>query len=379
MIEVTPPSGAALSEDPSAHQHYGDDLKPGSLLLDGIYRIEGFLNAGGFGITYLARDSIDRTVVVKECFPGAVCRRVGTTVRPRSRKYAAAFKTFVQNFLDEAKALARIKHPNIVGVHQVFEDNGTAYMVIDFIDGKDLQHILATSGTAFSPVAVVDLLGQMLSAVDFIHKLGILHRDIAPDNILIDPSGKPVLIDFGEASEDLTPHSRIVTERHVVKEGYSPHELYLTGAEQTAASDLYALAATFYHMISGHAPPSSQRRLAALAGGDPDPCQPLEGRYRGYPPGFLAAVDAALRLFPKDRLQSAGDWIASVQNNQTLSNPEPIAAFGLPSPVMAGAAGPFTERFGRFARLLTGRQWIYLAAAAVLLAGMLTGRWVTKG
>ena len=358
----------STSPDQSAEPHeaalFADDLKPGSILLDGQYEILSFLNSGGFGITYLARDSVDRTVVVKECFPNALCRRTGATVVARSRKHAAEFRTVVQGFIDEARSLSKVVHPGIVGVHQVFEDNGTAYMAIDFIDGKDLHDILESTDSAFSPAEVVALLTRMLSAVEFIHQIGILHRDISPDNILIDRNGKPVLIDFGAASEQLTPESRIVTARRVVKDGYSPQELYLTGAEQTAASDLYALAATFYHVISGKAPPASQRRLAALAGGTADPCRPLAGRYPGYPPGFLESIDAGLRVLQKDRLQSASDWLQLVQTSLAQHPTGPVTPASSAAPprptTTATRAAPWVQ-------LLAERPQIALAAGALAL------------
>lgn len=292
--------------DPDA---FADDLKPGTKLLGGHYTIEGFLNSGGFGITYLAKDSLDRTVVIKECFPNALCRRSTGLVRARSRKHQGDLRGFVDSFLAEAKSLARLVHPNIVGVHQVFEDNDTAYMAIDYIDGRDLHDILDSTDQAFTPDQVVQMLKKMLSAVEFIHQVGILHRDISPDNILVDKNNNPILIDFGAASEQVVRATRVLTGRRVIKEGYSPQEFYLTGAEQSPASDLYSLGATFYHVIAGSPPPESQRRLARVAEGEADQYEPLAGRFEGYPPGFLEAIDKAVRVMPRDRIQSAGDWL----------------------------------------------------------------------
>jgi serine/threonine protein kinase len=292
--------------DPDA---FADDLKPGTELLGGHYVIVGFLNSGGFGITYLAKDSLDRTVVIKECFPNALCRRSTSLVRARSRKHQGDFRGFVQSFLAEAKSLSRLVHPNIVGVHQVFEDNDTAYMAIDYIDGRDLHDILGSTDQAFAPDQIVTMLKRMLSAVEFIHQVGILHRDISPDNILVDKTNNPILIDFGAASEEVVRATRVLTGRRVIKEGYSPQEFYLTGAEQSPASDLYSLGATFYHVIAGHPPPESQRRLARVAEGEPDPYVTLAGRFDGFPAGFLQAIDKSVRVMPKDRVQSAGDWL----------------------------------------------------------------------
>ncbi|WP_135447366.1 serine/threonine protein kinase [Tabrizicola caldifontis] len=307
---------------------FADDLKPGTRLLDGQYTILGFLNSGGFGITYLAKDSLDRTVVIKECFPNTLCRRSGGIVRARSRKHSGDFRGFVQGFIDEARSLARLVHPNIVGVHQVFEDNDTAYMAIDFINGKDLHDILESTDQAFTPEETVAMLKKLLSAVDFIHQAGILHRDISPDNILIDQTGNPVLIDFGAASEQVMRATRVLTGRRVVKDGYSPQEFYLSGAQQSPASDLYALGATFYHVISGKAAPESQRRLAMVAEGSSDPCQPLSGRFPGYPAGFLESIDKAMRVMPRYRLQSAQEWLDMIEQGEKglfTHAPEPLA------------------------------------------------------
>jgi serine/threonine protein kinase len=302
---------------------FADDLKPGTTLLDGHYIILGFLNSGGFGITYLAKDALGRTVVIKECFPNALCRRSSTMVRARSRKHVGELQSFVKGFMEEARRLSALVHPNIVGVHQVFEDNDTAYMAIDFISGKDLHDILDSTDQAFTPAEIVVLLKKLLSAVDFIHESGILHRDISPDNILIDQTGNPILIDFGAASEQVVRATRVLTGRRVVKDGYSPQEFYLTGAEQWPSSDLYALGATIYHVITGKVPPESQRRLAMVAEGSPDPYEPLAGRFPGYPQGFLEAIDQATRVMPRDRIQSAIDWLELIEEGERRSGSTP--------------------------------------------------------
>lgn len=345
---------------------FADDLKPGTQLLDGQYTILGFLNSGGFGITYLAKDSLDRTVVIKECFPNTLCRRSTSVVRARSRKHQAEYRSFVQSFVDEARSLARLVHPNIVGVHQVFEDNDTAYMAIDYINGRDLQAIMETTDRAFTPGQVVALLKKMLSAVEFIHQAGMLHRDIAPDNILIDPHGNPILIDFGAASEQVVRTTRVLTGRRVVKEGYSPQEFYLTGAEQGPWSDLYSLGATFHMLISGTAPPESQRRLANVAEGTGDPYVPLAGRFKGYPPGFLEAIDKATSVLPKDRIQTAADWLDLIRKGE-----EELLAPSPPPPSPAAAPAPATESGGFIAANSGYVLGFFLALAALLVLGAL--------
>lgn len=299
-----------------------DELQPGAKLLKGQYTITRYLNSGGFGITYLAKDSLDRDVVIKECFPSSVCRRSKVMVAARSRAHTAELRSIVQLFVREARNLAKIVHPNIVAVHQVFEDNGTAYMAIDFVDGLDLQQIIDGEGPRLAPDHIVRITDKLLAAVGFIHDHDMLHRDISPDNVLIDKTGEPILIDFGAAREHASQTTRAMSALRVVKDGYSPQEFYIAGSEQGPWSDLYALAATLYHLISGEPPINGQARLAALAEDRSDPYVPLTGRYTGYPPGYLEAIDRAMSTLPKQRLQSAKEWMAMVQSPVTALKPE---------------------------------------------------------
>ncbi|MGA9252242.1 MAG: serine/threonine-protein kinase [Roseobacter sp.] len=295
-----------------------DVLAPGSKLLSGQYEIIRYLSSGGFGITYLAKDSLKRTVVIKECFPEAFCSRVNKTVRARSQNYTDDFRSIVQMFIKEAHALSRLQHPSVVGVHQVFEDNETAYMALDLIDGQDLFDIIESDATAISPKALVEITLKLLDAVDHVHGQDLLHRDISPDNILLDKSGHPVLIDFGAAREEASRKSRVLSSVLVVKDGYSPPEFYVAGSPQRPCSDLYALAATLSHVITGEAPPNSQVRLAALASKEPDPYVALEGRFRQYDQPFLAAIDEAMKILPANRIQSAEEWMIKIDHSKRL-------------------------------------------------------------
>ncbi len=289
------------------HTPQGDELPPGSALCGGQYVIDQYLNAGGFGVTYLARDSLGRCVVIKECFPSAMCYRANQTVCVRSQGNAVEFDAILELFEKEARALACLQHPYIVGVHQYFRDNGTAYMAMDFVEGRTLLDLIETDPDRLTPDVVKALLGQLLQALSYIHRNDILHRDISPDNILVDDDNLPVLIDFGAAREDATRVSRVLSKLQTVKDGYSPQEFYLAGSDQTYASDLYALAATFFHVIMGKAPPSSQTRMAAAARKAADPLADIP-RIDSYDPSFVAAIWTCLGLFPKDRLPNAEAW-----------------------------------------------------------------------
>ena len=326
-------------------------LPVGAMLCGDQFTITEHLGAGGFGITYRARDNVlGRTIVIKECFPTDLCYRNGRDVAVRNRSHGEQMRSIISMFMREAqclaklrhpnvvgvhrafeenntaymaldlldeefptlqreaRSLAKLRHPNIVGVHRAFEENETAYMVLDLIDGRDLSDILETDAVPLSPGRVKDILLQLLDAIEKVHEVDLLHRDISPDNILIEKSGTPVLIDFGAARGDASRHTRAVSSLLVVKDGYSPQELYVAGSEQTPSSDLYALAATFYHVVSGEAPVNSQTRMIEIAGNNPDPCVPLAGRIEGYEPAFLEAIDTAMQVHPSKRLQTAAKW-----------------------------------------------------------------------
>ena len=298
---------------------FADALKPGTELLHGQFRIEKFLNAGGFGMTYLARDSLDRIVVIKECFPSSMCCRNDGNVMARSRQHQAEFDAVVKHFGAEARRLSKLQHNNIVGIHQVFEDNMTAYMALDFVRGRDLLDTIEDTRMKLHPRDVKDILLKCLEAVHYIHTNDVLHRDISPDNILIDGKGNPVLIDFGAAKEEATRASRALSALHVVKDGYSPHEFYIAGSTQDASSDIYSLGATFYHVLTGIAPPDSQARVSAIAADRPDPYIPVSGKFPQFEDAFLHAIDKALSVFPPDRIQSAREWIELVDTERRRS------------------------------------------------------------
>ncbi|MFN4193202.1 MAG: serine/threonine-protein kinase [Tabrizicola sp.] len=308
------------TSDLLAKADLGDELLPGTTLFHGTYEITRFINSGGFGITYLARDSLGREVVIKECFSSTFCRRAQTRVRARSMGSREHLSKLVRSFLQEAQSLARLRHPNIVGVHQVFEDNDTAYMVLDYIRGHDLLEIIEEKRADLTPSMIVRMAGKLVAAVAYIHDNQLLHCDIAPDNIFVTPAGEPVLIDFGASRRTAAGAVQKYSGLSVVKDGYSPHELYTAGGNSGPWSDIYALAASLYHAISGVAPVNCQARLSALAEKRGDPCKPLAGNFAGYPAGFLEAVDKAMAVMPAARFQSAADWQKALPQSETRAD-----------------------------------------------------------
>lgn len=291
-----------------------EELPVGETLLHGQYQIVRFLGRGGFGISYLARDSLDRDVVIKECFPSALCYRIDRTVQARAQSHNEQYQSVLRQFVREARRLAKLDHPSIVGVHQVFEENNSAYMALDYIDGDDFLSILEDNPQRLTPKVVCGALMDALKAISYTHGLSILHRDISPDNFLLGADNKLTLIDFGAARECAGKENPALSAMIAVKDGYSPHEFYLNEVAQSPSSDLYSLAATFYHLITGATPPDSQERLAAVAAEAPDPYQPLVGSNTDYDPSFLASIDQALSVLPEGRIQSAEEWIEALKH-----------------------------------------------------------------
>jgi hypothetical protein len=353
----------------------GDELKAGTVLLHGQYTIDAFLNSGGFGITYLARDSLGRRIVLKECFPMASSRRSKALVSARSRAHEPEFRSIVKLFVQEAFSLAKLKHPYIVGVHQVFEDNNTAYMALDYVDGSDLGQTVVDGQPRLPPKDIVAILTKLLDALGFVHSQGMLHRDISPENILLSrETGDPVLIDFGAARDTVPATDRALTALRVVKDGYSPQEFYVEGSKHSPSSDLYALGATFWHLIVGEAPANSQSRLLAAATKEPDPLVKLEGRFKGYPPGFLRAIDKAMNVFPADRLQSAQEWLDMIAS-PAIKVVAPTAGVAATRPVSVGVvAEPIAAPRSRTALILASSAVVALVAiSATWLGGFLGG------
>ncbi len=247
--------------------------------------------------------------MIKECFPSALSYRNRNEMCARAPSYRSELERIVHHFIREAKRLANLRHENIVHVHQIFEENATAYMVMDFVDGPDLLDTIEGNAPGLSAARVETIAETLLYAIKYVHACGFLHRDISPDNILINDRGEPVIIDFGSAREHSEKQTRVLSRLKFVKDGYSPQEFYLAGGEQGPWSDLYSLAATLYHLVAGVSPADSQARLAAVAAKRSDPYEPLAGKVRGYPLQFLKAIDKALALLPAQRFQSADEWL----------------------------------------------------------------------
>ena len=226
-------------------------LPPGHLL-NQRYSIQYSLGQGGFGITYLAYDTVlNQEVCIKELFvAGNSTRGLDLSVHSHSIK-GFSFDDFVSRFVEEARKLAQFRHPNIVRVLDVFQTNQTAYMVMDYIKGETLKQKVQSQGKLTDQEAR-GYIDQLLAGVEEVHKKGMLHRDIKPDNILITEENKLVLIDFGSARE--FTEGRTITQTAILTPGYAPMEQYSDKAKRGPFTDIYSIGATIYFMVTGEKP-----------------------------------------------------------------------------------------------------------------------------
>lgn len=276
----------------------------GGTELVGDYRIERVLGAGGFGITYLADEiALGRSVTIKEYFPSDFAARASEgDAAPRSEGCSGDYRWGLDRFIEEAQTLAKFNHPNIVRVYRYFRANNTGYMVLHFEEGQSLKGWLKGLGRAPRQKELDAIVGPLLDALELIHKADFLHRDIAPDNIIIRKDGAPVLIDFGSARGEIASASKTVSA--LVKPGYSPYEQYAeTSRQQGPWTDIYALGSTLYHAITGKRPPDAPSRMVK------DEYVPAgEVALSAYRPRFLKAIDKALALPIEGRPQSIAAW-----------------------------------------------------------------------
>ncbi len=227
------------------------------------YLIGRVMGQGGFGITYIAYDTILRLrLAIKEFFPQGLVTRLSDRLNITSYKGDATdqFSFGMGRFLNEARTLAQFsEHPNIVTVRDFFQANGTAYMVMNYLEGLTLEEYLNRSGGRLSFKKTLDIMMPVMDALREVHRTEIMHRDISPDNIFIDKNGRVILIDFGAAREEMRAKSKSLSV--ILKAGYAPEEQYRSKGRQGPWTDVYAVAATMYRAITGKVPPESMDRL----------------------------------------------------------------------------------------------------------------------
>jgi predicted Ser/Thr protein kinase len=281
-------------------------LPSGTVLRE--WRLEEVLGVGGFGIVYKGRGIyFDELVAIKEYFPSSISERESdATVVPIDSDAEEVHALGLKKFVEEAKLLWNLstptRHPNIVSVRSLFEIHGTAYMVMDFEDGISLSKMLK-QGRRFNERSLWGMLRPVAEGLERAHRVGVLHRDIKPPNILINEDNRPVLIDFGSARFDTAEATSTKVTFHTPP--YAAIEQYVKTYPQGPWTDIYALGVVMYECVTGEKPPEVLERLHAGLG------KPLaEGRWPGYGKRFLQAIDAAMVVKPDERPQSITEWLA---------------------------------------------------------------------
>ncbi|MDB5969165.1 MAG: serine/threonine protein kinase [Hydrocarboniphaga sp.] len=322
---------------------------PHGIIIGGQYRVGRVLGQpGGFGITYLGWDiHLQQRVAIKEFLPRDIATRhpgqldvVTQTDETRSN-----FEFGKEQFLREARIVARLDHPNVVRVRAFFNANGTAYLVMDYYEGLSLGEYLSRVRKIIEPALAVPLIRPVLEALQFVHEHGVVHRDLKPHNIYLATVGKPIVLDFGAARQAAgeRQHSMSV----VLTDGYAPLEQYQRRSAQGPWTDVYGAAATLYRMLTGAAPPTALDRLSD------DPLE-REG-WVGIPESLRPAMRRALALTPEARFQTAADFIAALDEYRPLlappatgegavSVPPPAAATPPPVPVPDPSPAPIPSR-----------------------------------
>lgn len=280
----------------------GIHLPPGSLLHD-RFRIGRLIGQGGFGATYLGWDDrLHVKVAVKEFYPANLISRLpgGTRVAAFSDVHEEAFRLGLEKFMDEARMLARLRTiKEIVVVQDFFEENGTAYIIMELLQGKTLKRHIADNG-ALDGRRALGLLAPIMKALQAVHEAGLIHRDVSPDNIFITEQGERKLLDFGAARQAAGQGAQLTV---ILKPGYAPPEQYSQDAKQGPWTDVYAICATIYCAVTGKAPPDATSRFLS----DSIPRPTAIGAK--VPAPFEKVLMAGLAMRQHDRPQSMLDLL----------------------------------------------------------------------
>ena len=271
------------------------------------WRLEDVLGVGGFGIVYKGRGIyFGELVAIKEYFPSAISERdAEDTVVPIGSDVEEVHALGLKKFVEEAKLLWNLstptRHPNIVSVRALFEIHGTAYMVMDFEDGVSLSKLLK-EGRRFNERSLWNIIKPIAEGLDRAHRVGVLHRDIKPPNILINDDNRPVLIDFGSARFEAAEATSTSVTFHTPP--YAAVEQYVKTYDQGPWTDIYALSVVMFECVTGEKPPEVLERLHGGLG-----TALADGHWPGFSKKFLQAIDAGMTIRPDERPQSIRDWL----------------------------------------------------------------------
>ncbi len=296
------------------------NLAIGATLQNGKYEIVRVLGQGGFGITYLVKHTIlNKTYALKEFFPQDYCNRDGSTshISVATQSNNDLVGRLRTRFITEAQNIARLQHPNIIAIHDIFEENATAYFVMDFIEGESLDDLVRRVGPLPEQKAL-EYAKAVASAVDYIHQRKMTHFDIKPANVMVRESdGVPVLIDFGLSKQYNDSGHANSTMLIGLSHGYSPIEQYMQSGmdEFSPKIDIYALGATLYTLLSGRVPPEAPKLIDETIMLPVNISQPV-----------TEAVRWAMAPTPERRCPSAAEFIQALEGAATPTDGRTVVA-----------------------------------------------------
>ena len=314
----------ALNLQSSREDMNDNTLKSGALLKHGEYSIIRVLGQGGFGITYQAEQvSLGRKVAVKEFFMKDICNRDESTshVSVPSVGSKEVVSKFKDKFIKEARMLAGYKHPSIVKVHDVFEENGTAYYVMEYLEGGSLQSLVKSRGK-LGEAEALQYIKDTAEALGYIHSRDTLHLDVKPGNIMLDSDGRAVLIDFG-ISKHIDNEGHLTSSTPLgISKGYAPFEQVAQEPDSSysAATDIYSLGATLYFLLTGKHPYDASAILKGLPTGE------LEEA--GVSRRTIAAISATMKVQKDDRPQSVEEFLKLLDSPVTDDEETTIQSSG---------------------------------------------------
>lgn len=298
-------------------EKYPSALKAGSILKE-RYIVGRVLGQGGFGITYAAQDfATQQRVAIKEFMPTSIASRESTGQVSSYGNQQANFEQGKLGFMDEANSLVGFKNnPYVVNILDFFEENGTAYFVMEYVQGTNLKSYIKVMGGKLGEDEANRILVPIMEALQDVHSKGLIHRDIAPDNIIVTSDGSAKLIDFGAARYSTGEKSLSLDV--ILKHGYAPKEQYMRRGRQGPFTDVYAMAATYYYTITGRVPPD------ALERGENDELPRPSALGIEISPQVEAALFKALQVQAEDRFQTMAEFTAAIKGESVVDASAPF-------------------------------------------------------